>query len=419
MQNKKFPYALFFAILLMQFVPSIYETVRTLFISKNTVDGFSIAGHMEWFDLIHEIVLTMCVFPLYYLFKKYSEDKGKLEQTIKTILITFSIVYVMLLSFVLANMDVILETMKVKEDLEIVKTYLSLETISLFFQFIYSILFVLLVVFGYTKIFYTLLIVKTIGLIATDAIFIPQFGVNGIAYSNIIFSILLVVLSTYMIWKKTGFNLKKWTMDFEWIKEWFKVGGFAGGQIFLDNFMYAMIVMQMVNALSAQGDYWVANNFIWGMLLIPVMALNEIVKKEAKEKQSLKKYFSIVIFIIVVWVATSPLWETFFLNVYGLDQKTAEKILAIIVLLLPYYATYLVSSVIDNYFYGLGKTQLPLINSAIVNGIYYPLVYVFYKEKEITVTMEFIVHMFGIGMVIHLLVSIIQLVIMKKNEKNL
>ena len=50
----------------------------------------------------------------------------------------------------------------------------------------------------------------------------------------------------------------------------------------------------MVNAVNEQGNYWVANNIIWGLLLIPIMALAEIVKKDCKEnidKNKLIQYF--------------------------------------------------------------------------------------------------------------------------------
>jgi len=54
----------------------------------------------------------------------------------------------------------------------------------------------------------------------------------------------------------------------------------------------------MITSVNEQGNYWVANNVIWGFLLIPVMSLADIIKKEANDLTNYKiKYFSKVIII--------------------------------------------------------------------------------------------------------------------------
>lgn len=45
----------------------------------------------------------------------------------------------------------------------------------------------------------------------------------------------------------------------------------------------------MVNEVAGQGNYWVANNIIWGLMLIPISALAEIIKKDCKDKLTAKK----------------------------------------------------------------------------------------------------------------------------------
>ena len=47
----------------------------------------------------------------------------------------------------------------------------------------------------------------------------------------------------------------------------------------LDNFIYSIMICKMVNAVSESGNYWIANNFIWGWLLIPIMVITEIIKR--------------------------------------------------------------------------------------------------------------------------------------------
>lgn len=45
----------------------------------------------------------------------------------------------------------------------------------------------------------------------------------------------------------------------------------------LDNIIYAAIVCKMVNAAAEQENYWTANNIIWGLMLIPISALVNLI----------------------------------------------------------------------------------------------------------------------------------------------
>lgn len=40
-----------------------------------------------------------------------------------------------------------------------------------------------------------------------------------------------------------------------------------------------LVVMKIINDLSLVGNYWLANNFIWGWLLIPMSAIGGMVKR--------------------------------------------------------------------------------------------------------------------------------------------
>ena len=64
-------------------------------------------------------------------------------------------------------------------------------------------------------------------------------------------------------------------MNFSWMKEFIKVGGISGLESFVRNFAYMFMIVRMVNIVSEQGTYWVANNFIWGWLLLPILQLQE------------------------------------------------------------------------------------------------------------------------------------------------
>lgn len=169
------------------------------------------------------------------------------------------------------------------------------------------------------------------------------------------------------------------------------------------------MICKMVNMVAEQGNYWIANNFIWGWLLIPVNALSEIVRRDCKDGYLRLKqfnYYFIVVCVIIVWAITLPLWIPFFK--YAENLTNANQIFLIAVKLVPFYIAYAGCAVIDNIFVGLGKTIYNAINSLIINVAYYGIFYLLYATNVITFTMDVIILMFGFGMVVHLVVSLIE-----------
>lgn len=169
--------------------------------------------------------------------------------------------------------------------------------------------------------------------------------------------------------------------------------------------------------VAEQGNYWLANNFIWGYLLVPINALAEIIKKDcAAGYKNLKKshYYTVLFIIFFVWIASIPLWGIFYRNVEFLTNY--QQILSITLKLFPFYFAYAFSAVPDNIFIGLGKTKYNAINSLFVNFLYYGIFFILYKTNILIMTMDTIIWMFGFGMVFHLLISTAEEYTLKKQE---
>ena len=63
-------YRLFFALLLLGFVPTVYSTVRVFFLGQLPGEwSFSIAGQLSWVNLIYEILSESIILPLFYFAK--------------------------------------------------------------------------------------------------------------------------------------------------------------------------------------------------------------------------------------------------------------------------------------------------------------------------------------------------------------
>lgn len=200
-----------------------------------------------------------------------------------------------------------------------------------------------------------MVILKTMFTMAGDLFLIPRFGVNGAAYSNIAVNIACVILCLFVIFKEklvmVSFRMKK-----SFVKDYLSIGLFSGSQILLDNVIYALLVCKMVNSVAEQGNYWAANNIIWGLMLVPILALAEIIKKDCKEKLTMTKirHYNIVIIVtFLIWLCFIPGLELFLKNVMGIENTVSVR--NILITLIPFYLAYSYSVLFDNILIGYGK----------------------------------------------------------------
>ncbi len=412
-QLKSFNWRLFAALCALALIPAIYQTVRTFIVSSNNQSAvFDIIGQMEWFDLINETLQAFLIIPLYSILNKiYKNDRENFSKhTFKTGLLTF-IIYTLFSIGVLIYGVVLIKAMNPNEiDLTAVSNYLQLETVAFMVGIIVSFVNVVFVVVGKDKNVYIFLAINTVLSLIADFVLIPNLGVYGIAVTNIIVNSILAIASFILLYIQKYIKFCWFhKSDLPVLKEWCKVGVFSGLQQFIDNLIYAVMICKMVNMVAEQGNYWIANNFIWGWLLIPITALSEVIRRDCKDgytKLNQFNYYFIATAVIVIWAITIPLWTPFYR--YAENLSNANEIFLITVKLAPFYIAYAGCAIIDNIFIGLGKTLYNAINSLIINLVYYGIFFILYITDAIIFNMDVIILMFGFGMVVHLAVSLIE-----------
>ena len=394
-------------------IPAVYQTVKTFLISSGGQDGtFDIIGQMEWFDLINETLQAFLIVPLYSvlnrIFKNHREEFA--GATFKTGLCA-SVLYTLFSVGVLIYGSTLIGAMSPGEiDIAVTSTYLRLETLAFIMGIIVSFANVVFVVIGKDKNVYIFLAVRTALSLVADILLIPNLGVYGVAVSNIISNTLLSAMCIMLLYKQGYIRFKCFKKsDGAMLREWCKTGAFSGLQQFIDNLIYAVMVCKMVNMVAEQGNYWIANNFIWGWLLIPITALAEVIRSDCKDGyKELRKfnYYFIAAASAMLWVVTIPTWTPFFRYAQGLEN--AGEIFGIVIKLVPFYIAYAGCAIIDNIFVGLGKTSYNAVNSLIINFGYYGIFYILYRTHTVTFNMNTIIFMFGFGMVVHLAVSLVE-----------
>ena len=209
-------------------------------------------------------------------------------------------------------------------------------------------------------------------------------------------------------------------LNFSWTKEFIKIGGVSGLESLVRNVAYMVMISRMINVVGEQGTYWVANNFIWGWLLLPVLQLGELIKQEtATDKENVRKntlgYFTISAIISALWFISIPFWKPFMANI--LQFNDIDNLFELVLILVGFYVLYAFQNVFDSIFYGLGKTNYMLFESVITNTLYYGIAFILYLTSVWTPSLIGIALLFGIGNAFDSIVSLGAFIFLLKREK--
>lgn len=388
-------FKLYGSLILYALLPSVYLLIRMQIVAVSGVD-INIMGQIEWFDLIDEVLVTALTVPLYFLLKP-DKEKTAPDKNCAAFLASFA-VYTAFTIVVMMKIGSIAKFMNAENAVQ----YLFMQALSMLAGFVGTFMVMIFTLHADDKLVRRLLVSRLCLQVVADWIFISSFKDVGAAYAEIAVNAVIGLIAVLSAYSK---GYLKFAMPGKtFLKDWCKIGAFAGIQIFLDNFIYAVMVCKMVNAVSESGNYWVANNFIWGWLLVPVTCLVEVIKKNDKIRLTMKNCWRYLIMIFAVWLITMPRWKSF---ISGPMASDGNVIMKIVLPLVPFYITYMISAVIDGWFVSHGRTIYNAINSLIVNVGYYGIIYLAFKRGMFAENMMFIIGMFGCGMLVHMAASIL------------
>ncbi len=406
---------LWVALMIMGLCPTIYTTVRIFFLGQlPNAYAYSIAGQLTWVNLLYEIINEALILPLYYFLGLSINNKRDFANKLKTGLIVSFVIYAILSVFIISCTESLTKAMAVSQDiLQDSITYIRIECIANLFGILYSFLVVALITIGRTKTVYFITACQLILNVLCDTFLVSgiscsaNLGVNGIGVSNIITNIILSIVAVFSLNKEYPILIKE-RLSFAWIKGFAKQGCISGAESFIRNFAYIIMISRMVNVVGEQGTYWVANNFIWGWLLLPILQLGELIKQEtAKNKNQTNNlgYFSLTTIICMFWFLLIPLYKPFLENV--LQCNDADKIFEIIIISLIFYVAFAYQNVCDSVFYGRGKIHYMLYESLCTNTIYYGSWFILYITGCWTPTLIGIALLFGFGNVFDTVVTFV------------
>ena len=425
---KNINYKLFFSLLVMGLCPTIYTTLRVFYLGDLPGEwSYSIAGQLSWVNLIYEIINEAIILPLFYFIGKVAADKKEFTNRVKTGMVISLGVYLILSLVIICYAKPLLFLMATDASIiDASAEYIRIESVANIFLILTQFTLVALVTINKGKYLYILTFARLILSLVCDVFLVSSLpsslnlGVNGIGYSNVIVNIVLICISLFLLAKERINVFEKAKPSFTWTKEFIKIGGISGLESLVRNLAYMVMISRMVNVVGEQGTYWVANNFIWGWLLLPVLQLGELIKQEtATDKDNIRKnslgYFGLTAIISALWFISIPLWKPFMAHV--LNFSDVDKLFELVMVLLGFYMLYAFQNVFDSTFYGLGKTNYMLFESVVTNTLYYGTAFILYLCGVWTPSLIGIALLFGIGNAFDAIVSLVAYMFLLKKKK--
>ena len=414
--TKQINYKMYLALLVLGLCPAIYSTVRVFLLGQlPSGEAFSIAGQLSWVNLLYEVLIEAIILPLYYFIGQVSGDRKAFSNRIKTgLLVSAGVCMALSLCVIAFAEDLLILMAAVLQLLDRAAQYIRIEAVANVFALITQFLLVALLAVNKSKYLYAFTAARLVLTIYFDILLVSdlpvslRLGVNGIGYSNILIQVLLLFVLFRCLAKEGVCSLRgEW--DFTWLKGFSRIGGISALESLVRNLAYMVMISRMVNVVGEQGTYWVANNFIWGWLLLPITQLGELIKQEVsthREKacKNVAAYLILTAGIVILWFVSYPAWKPFMQNVLGLAD--VDKLCGLTLLLAVFYVFYAFQNVFDAIFYGLGKTNYMLFESVVTNSVFYGSAFVLYLLGVWEPTLMGIALLFGFGNVFDSVVSL-------------
>ncbi len=404
-------------LLLSNFIPVIYSTVRVYFLGTVPETwAFSIASQVAWLNLMYEVISEGLLLPLYFILGQVINNSKKLSERISTALVYTVMTYALLSVIVLLFAETMVYSMGQSEALlEKTVSYIKLESFALLLSSVYAVITIVLVIQKREPLLYLLLVIKTALIVFLDSLFVShlpfslQLGVNGVAWTNIVMNALLAMFSiAWLI--RSGVSLRfTWkAMRLAWIRCWMQISIKSGLESLVRNLAFMIMILKMINEVQQSGVYWITNQFIWGWLLLPILTLGNLIKQDAACNEGdlgarFIGYLQFTALVSLGWILTMPSWEWFVGNMMGVTQ--ARQVAELAQLLIGFYIVFAFNNILDSYFYGIGRTDLMLYQSILVSGLFYGSAYALYKTGYFVPTLESIAIMFGLGITADALVT--------------
>jgi hypothetical protein len=197
------------------------------------------------------------------------------------------------------------------------------------------------------------------------------------------------------------------------LPEWWRRGWRSGLESLVRNLAFTWVVLRLVNAAANPEAFWIANQLLWGWLLVPILALGEALKRQVATRPrrvgaALQSHGRAAGIVLAAWVFSLPFWPSALqalLRAQGVDAavSTAHWLVA-------FYALFAGNHLLDCAFYGAGRTDFMLRQTVLVNlGVFGPA-FLLNQLGAWTPTLLQVTLLFGFGIAADSALTLVQFV---------
>lgn len=406
----------YFLLIGIGFLPLLWKILEISFLSSFP-NALKILGQIALISIIFKVFEESILNPLFKILSRHNFNSEEEKLTIaKKFLIYYFIATILFTILLVITRKHILKISQVpdyifNETLEFLRIYIVACGVGVISKYLYT----CSLINKDTKKIFVYFLIKSIITTVLFIVFVPKFslglGVKGIAMAELLINILTILYLSKNIFKAKNKNVK---LN---VKEYFKLFGFALTETLIRNFVYYFVILVFLNMLDNQDLYFVSNEFIWAIMLVPTLSQSSLIKQDiaTNKNASLKPYFANAIVLISFMILLIPVAYLVFKYVYNLPNHL--DFFLVLLKLFPCYIVFVVDSIIESYFISTGKLHHVLIQTIITNILVYLTALISYLFGLWTLSLNAIIVLFNLGVIISSTYTI--MVYIKETKKNL
>lgn len=405
--NKK--YLLF---VLIGFLPLIWKILQVVFLTPFD-NAMNILGQMSLIAIIFKIFQETLINPLFKVFGDNYNKKSYLAKKYFLFIFISTLVFTCLIFFLTPQ---IMQLSKVPQEIFLEsELFLKLSAISFGLNILVQFLYTFNLVNENNKQLLIYFLVNSFAILILNFILSSKvcfaLGVDGIAISNIIVNLFLII---YLFATLPKSENEKFVVE---KKEYARLAATSLLETLTRNIVYYFIILVFLNIISNQDLYYISNDFIWSIMLVPTLAQSSLIKQELSKNNSLplKKYFINTIYLCLFMLVMLPLAYLIFKYIYGFTNYM-EYFLTLLKLF-PCYIIFCFDSVIEAYFISIGKLKHILIQTILTNIVVYGSAYILYLFNIWQITLDNIILLFNLGVIVSSCYTITAYILTKKTHQ--
>lgn len=405
------------ALLVTLLLPALYASFRVSLLNLSLDPAqFGVITQLQWISLIFEILrdslLALTAFHLGAVVRDAARFQTRWINAFCLIVITHAT-----LAAIISGFDVHLLEVSGYNGLPngIAASYLRIESFAQIPMALLAVVQAALLVLSKTRWVYGLAIGHFFVAVVADSVMIPLVISSqastivwvGMASATAATATLLAALCAL-----TCTGILQWNRpQADGVGVWLKRSGIAALECTLRNAVFIWMIIRLVNLSGESTLFWHTNHFIWTWMLMPVLAVGMLVRRDAATTGSpaLPRpifYGAWLLGCCLIWTLSARFWPELIHALMGYAASAEAAALA--QQQIGFYLAFALSHILVQHFLGQGKTGLLLINSAIVNVLYYGCAYLTWQVGLWEPTLLNIIRMFGWGMVTGLVTLALQ-----------